>query len=331
MKQQCVPFDQGYQLLADIDKQFDENLINNDNIEMKDLRLPGHPARCFSMSSSLAKFLCGDLCTPQLDLMAPKLWMMTTYSSSNIYPLHFQRVKGREIVISEFPRLHLIWKHSQIFIKPLPKYLLSFNFWDKFLTSPTTPLDRSHDREQILSAAKGLLRTYYHLIQHESDFDIAQSTHLLPQNITWTEFSKFIAHAQSITDAEVSPRYCYGEIRLTRLNFYSMFFLHRSSYEWGRPQYSAYFNRFYGHILFIFAMASILLSAMQVELAAETLVSSANQWASVSSVFRYFSVVCMLLLLIIALLLLGILVVNIGSEWVYAVRSMRRKREQHGV
>lgn len=30
------------------------------------------------------------------------------------------------------------------------------------------------------------------------------------------EFFKFISKAQSISDEEVSPRYCYGVIRLTR-------------------------------------------------------------------------------------------------------------------
>jgi hypothetical protein len=73
------------------------------------------------------------------------------------------------------------------------------------------------------------------------------------------------------------PRYHFGEIRLSCLNFYSKFLLHRTRYEWGRPLYSAYFSKFYGHILFVFAMVSLLLSAMQVELAAEALVSGPEQ------------------------------------------------------
>ncbi|KAL4756185.1 uncharacterized protein BDW70DRAFT_154397 [Aspergillus foveolatus] len=325
-----VPFDRQYHLLTDIDKHLDENILANEQTELKNLRLPGHPGRWFSTPSALTKFLVRDLCTPELDFMAPRLWIMTTYSSSNIYPLHFQRVKGRDIVITEFPRLHLTWKHSQIFIKPLPKYLLSYNFWSKFLTS-TSLVAPSHDRETIVSAAKGLLRSYYYLIQHESDFTIAQATNLLPGNITWAEFSNFIAHAQSIADAEVSPRYHYGEIRLTRLNFYSKFLLHRTRYEWGRPQYSAYFSRFYGHFLFIFAMVSLLLSAMQVELAAEALVSGPEQWYTVFYIFRCLSVVCVVLIVAVALSLLGTLILNIGSEWVHALRGMRRKKREQVV
>ncbi|GIJ91446.1 hypothetical protein Asppvi_010411 [Aspergillus pseudoviridinutans] len=255
--------------------------------------------------------------------MAPRLWMLTTYSSSNIYPLHFQKAKGREIIISEYPRFHLTWKYSQIFIKPLPKYMLSFTFWDNLLVSARSPLE-SHDREELLQAATGLLRTYYYLVQYESDFRVAQSTGLLPQDITWHGFSNFIAEAQFIHDRDVAPRYHYGEIRLTRLNFYSKLFLHRSQYEWGRPQYSDYFNRFYGHILFVFAMLSLLLSAMQVELASESLV--ADVWMPTWYIFRYVSVVCIFVLALTALSILVTLIAMISNEWVYAIRSMKRKR-----
>ncbi|KAL4874858.1 hypothetical protein BJY04DRAFT_172668 [Aspergillus karnatakaensis] len=325
MKQRLVPFTEDCQLLTDIDGQFEDNLKHDTHIEIKKLKLPGHPGRCFEDSNDLGHFLTEDICTPELDLMAPRLWMMTTYSSSNINPLHFQRVKGREIVVTEYPRLHLTWKHSQVYIKPLPKYLLSFTYWDKLLASPSSPL-LNDDREKITQAAKGLLRTYYYLVKHESDFHIAQESHLLPQSITWPDFATFIASFHSITDPEVSPRYHYGEIRLTRLNLYSIFFLPRSRYEWGRPQYSAYFNRFYGHILFVFALVSLLLSAMQVELAAESLVG--GQWAVLTSLCRYFSVVCMLLLVLVAGSLFGVLLVKIGGEWVYTIQSLGRRR--HG-
>ncbi|KAF2462923.1 uncharacterized protein BDR25DRAFT_308060 [Lindgomyces ingoldianus] len=63
--------------------------------------------------------------------MAPRLWIM------NINPLHRQRVKGREIVLTEEPRLHLVWIHDRIFAKPLPRYLLSQTFWKMFLEEGT--------------------------------------------------------------------------------------------------------------------------------------------------------------------------------------------------
>ena len=58
---------------------------------------------------------------------------MSTQSSANINALHRQRVKGRHIIITEEVRLHLVWIHDRIFVKPLPKYLLSHVFWEWFL------------------------------------------------------------------------------------------------------------------------------------------------------------------------------------------------------
>jgi hypothetical protein len=184
--------------------------------------------------------------------------------------------------------------------------------------------NKKNDRLQLLRAAKGFLRTYYHLIKYESDFDLAQSVRLSPQNITWMEFSKFISEAQSIRDDQVSPRYCYGEIRL-RLNFYSPFFLHGWRYEWDIPQYNTYFGRLYGHILLIFAMLSLVLSAMQVELAAESIVG--DKWQAMLSTSRYFSVICILVLALIALSLISTLMVMVGNKWVYALGGLRRKRK----
>jgi hypothetical protein len=58
---------------------------------------------------------------------------MTTMSSANINPLHRQRVKGREIIVIEEARLHLVWIHDCIFIKPITRYLLSHVFWETYL------------------------------------------------------------------------------------------------------------------------------------------------------------------------------------------------------
>ena len=36
-------------------------------------------------------------------------------------------------------RLHLVWIHDRIFIKPLPRHLLSYEFWE--ISSEANPLD----------------------------------------------------------------------------------------------------------------------------------------------------------------------------------------------
>ncbi|KAH8730326.1 hypothetical protein GQ44DRAFT_701175 [Phaeosphaeriaceae sp. PMI808] len=81
-----------------------------------------------SHAAHMGHFLEKELCSKDLEIMAPRLWIMTTLSSANIKPLHRQLVKGREIIVTEEPRLHLVWIHNRIFIKPLPHYLLSQAF-----------------------------------------------------------------------------------------------------------------------------------------------------------------------------------------------------------
>ena len=318
-----VPFEKDHELFTGLERSLEEEDSNHHEPNLKDPRLPGHPAKRLAATNTLTKFLLDDLVTAELDTMAPYLWMMTTPSSQNVNPLHFQKVRGREIVITEFPRLHLVWKHSQVFIKPLPRYLLSYAFWNRFLVEDPSPL--GVDRQKLFQAAKGLLRTYYHLIKHETDFHTAQSARLLPQDITWQGFSNFINDASTIHDSEVSLRYGYGEIRLTRLNFYSRFFLQRTRYEWGQPQYSTYFNQFYGHILFVFAILSLLLNALQVELGAETLL--ARQWSAMWHIARYFSVLCIVSLGLITVSLAVILIIKVAREWIYTLRVARSKRK----
>ena len=43
-------------------------------------------------------------------------------SSADISPLHRQRVKGRAVIVTEDPKLYLVWFYDHIFIKPLPGF-----------------------------------------------------------------------------------------------------------------------------------------------------------------------------------------------------------------
>jgi hypothetical protein len=156
--------------------------------------------------------------------------MMSKQDSKNISPLHRQKVKNREIIITKDPRLHLIWYHNRIFIKPLLKYLLSHKFWLGHLSfkSPLTAEQKSLQR-----AVLGYLRTYVYLVRYESDFHITVSKglQLIPKDVSFLKFSDFISQLKSITDREVSERYAYGEIRLTRLNLYSKILLRKFNFH----------------------------------------------------------------------------------------------------
>jgi len=251
---------------------------------------------------------------------------MSTQSSANVNPLHRQRVKGREIIVTEDPRLHLVWIHDRVFIKPLPSYLLSHAFWEQFLLSKSSTL--TDCRDAIRSAAMGYLRTYRHLIQHESDFVIAQQDHLrlVPKDVSWTQFCGFISDIISIQDTDVSDRYCYGELRLSRLNLYAPLFLRKFHYEQVHGQYGDYFARLYGPILFIFAVVSTILNSMQVEIAVEQV--SAGHWEALWPISRWFSTISLVGTAVISLCLVLLWLWMIVDEWLYTTRCLLRRRQE---
>lgn len=288
--------------------------------------LPGYPRISLQDAAQLRSFLDRELWAVDLERMAPHLWMMSTQSSTNISPLHQQRVKGREIVITEDPRLHLVWIYDRIFIKPLPRYLLSHVFWSEYLSTEQSIQQGRTQEEQktyarIRMSALGILRTYYYLIQHESDFHIAcNETRLLPSNISWTEFCRFSQSFPSISDDAVSERYRYGELRLTRLNLYAKLVLGKFQYERVQGQYGAFFARFYGPLLFVFGIISLVLSAMQVELGVETLLTN-TQWQAFWYTCRWFVIVTLVGMGLLALTLILLLMGMIVDEWVFALKK----------
>ena len=261
--------------------------------------------------------------------MAPHLWIMSTQSSSNVSPLHQQTVKGRKIIVTEDPRLHLVWIYDRVFIKPLPRYLLSYTFWSEHMSNEKSVLWGSNEEEQetckmIRMSALGFLRTYYYLIQHESDFEIARDERrLLPSDITWTEFCAFSKDFLDIGDGDVSERYHYGELRLTRLNLYAKFIIRKFQYERVHGQYGAFFARFYGPLLFVFGILSIVLSAMQVKLGVETLTN--DQWQPFWYACRWFVIVALACMAVIVLSLISLLVGMTADEWVFALRRRYEK------
>ena len=295
----------------------------------QDNALPSQPSIALNDSPRLRAFLEDDLCSHDLETMAPRLWIMTTPSSENINALHRQRVKGREIIVTEEPRLHLVWIHNRIFIKPLPRYLLSHAFWEGYLDERSNKLGKG--RGDICRAAAGFLRTYRHLIRHETDFNIAQQEHLnlVPKDVDWPAFCRFTAELNSIDDAAVSRRYCYGELRLTRLNFYAPLLLRKFHFEQVHGQYGDFFARLYGPILFVFALVSTILSSMQVALAAEQLV--AMQWVSIWHVSRWFSVLSLVGSAVVAGWFVLLWLWMFLDEWVYTARRRMEKRTKGAI
>ena len=80
------------------------NARDDGTIVTANKHLPSQPRIKLEKIDSLTEFLLGDLCTPILNRLAPHLYMISTQASSNINPLHFQKVKNRRILITEDPR-----------------------------------------------------------------------------------------------------------------------------------------------------------------------------------------------------------------------------------
>ena len=296
--------------------------------------LPGHPRVSLQDARRLRSFLYRELWAVDLERMAPHLWIMSTQSGTNISPLHQQKVRGREIIVTEDPRLHLVWIHDRIFIKPLPRYLLSHYFWSEFLSTEKSTLGGNAQEKEIYAkiqmSALGLLRSYYYLIQHESDLQIAcENGRLLPSDITWPEFCAFSVAFSDIRDDTVSERYHYGQLRLTRLNFYAKLLIGKFQYEYIYGQYGTFFARFYGPLLFTFGVISIILSAMQVELGVGSLLNT-TQWQPVWRICRWFAVVMLVFMALIALGFVSLLTGMIVDEWVFALKARRKRRSNSG-
>jgi hypothetical protein len=109
------------------------------------------------------------------------------------------------------------------------------------------------------------LLSYARLVQHSSEFDIAQSAGLINKCVTWQRWQNFrneLLH--HLAGRDVHDRYEYGELRLGRLNqIYRMKGLGLAYFNVHRD-YSSYLGENYTTLVALFALVSVALSAMQV-------------------------------------------------------------------
>lgn len=226
-------------------------------------------------------YINSDLQSKILDEMLPYLWLVARKSGAHIDPLHVQLAKGRAIIIAEDPKLHLVWYYGTVYVKPLPDYLLNHAIWQKHLPEPIPQAEDTRPRHDQTRAALGFLRSYSFLIRHESDFIIAQRNNLLPKYVSFLRFQQFIRPFRSICDDQVAHRYQYGQLRLTRLNWAIRIVIICRVFS--RPntiqqlpwnyaetlwQTSQYIQKYASPLVLIFALFSLVLSSMQVVLAA---------------------------------------------------------------
>jgi hypothetical protein len=260
-------------------------------------------------------------------------------------PLHHQKAHDRNILVDYHPGLHLVWYYDLIFVKPMPAYFYSRAFWEWIKDA----------EPDVYRASLGFMRSFYHLIQYELDFDLAVDKKIIPkrpataagqeaQVPTYEDFCAFMAPFRDVVDAEVCERYSFGELRLTRIDKTVLFFKGKLAYFHIYPQWGSFLTHILAPVITVFAVCSVVLNSMQVTLAGiqqqqQTPDGSASQWDPFVQVSMYFPVTVMILIaLVIGGFLVAILLMTFKDFfWVSGVRKEKRNgdmnagEKSHGV
>ncbi|KAK3897395.1 hypothetical protein C8A05DRAFT_19833 [Staphylotrichum tortipilum] len=284
--------------------------------------LPGQPR--IRLGDGLLAYLTESHTTDELDELLPfmRYIFVQTPSYDHIKPLHHQGSHERKIKVSENPGLHLVWYHELIFIKPIPAYFYSPDFWEYLENADAeaeaaTAATKKH--KPLYSACVGFMRSYYMLIKYEIDFQQACDLRLIPkkgngQLPTYEEWCEFMVPFSQASDDLVSRRYHYGELRLTRINNAAFFRKGSLAYFHIYPQWGSFLKHTLAPIVTVFAVSSVILNAMQVGLAAVTMLQTAPDglWPKFVAASIWFSVVIMITIAAgLVAALLGIIIMGV--------------------
>jgi hypothetical protein len=215
------------------------------------------------------RFLSAFLDLSRFNSIRKMLWLIAVPGAPR--SLYYQKLLRREIVIAEELDLHLVWAKSRIFIKPLPDFLLNYEFWDTYISCES----------QLHRGACGLLYSYCGLIRFDHDFRMAQEYRLINTSFNyraWTEFTRTILSTFDPHDFNnMEQRFRYGELRLNRLDTvyrYSLQEFSVSSMLQGFPHaltesYVPYMDQ-YNNAVSAFGVIVIILSAFNLSLSAHS-------------------------------------------------------------
>ncbi|KAK4149430.1 hypothetical protein C8A00DRAFT_46965 [Chaetomidium leptoderma] len=185
-------------------------------------------------------------------------------------PLHSHVAMGREIVVFDRMDMHLLWTNEgRLFVKPVPRFLLSLEFCQTNLQCP----DGCTCRDPPANACRGVPRrvalgflyTYACLISSETDFHIANEKRLLPP--------RELLRMHENDPGAVHPRFLRAELRLSRINTISRFTSLPlfNPYVRGRHNYGSLFRDNLAWMATTTVFVAVVLTAMQVGLATERL------------------------------------------------------------
>jgi hypothetical protein len=262
-------------------------------------------------------FLRRNLLTPKLDAIHERLWLAGLTRQAR--PLHRQRLLQRTIRITESADEHLVWHKDYIFIKPMPLYLLDYEYWQEYLCPD----------EQLFASATGLLLSYVWLVASTTDYAVAIEERIFPSSLKWEVWRNTVRDILRNFDtisAQVDRRYHYGELRLSRLNTLYRFNISTFSFRnfvygfMSMPTwYTQFFERNFSWILAAFIYFTVILSAMQVGLATSYLQNNA-QFQSAS-----FGIAVTTIVLVVAVIVL-MLAVWMVLFWFHLCSTIRHSK-----
>ena len=271
------------------------------------------PGRPITLGFTLLEYTNKQLSVRKLDSIHLHLWWAGR--PGNIRPLHSQKLMKRDIVITENIDLHLIWFDTTYYVKPLPEWLLSWNFYKQELCK----------EKDLFQAANGFLRTYTKLVRYPCDFRIARDMGLLPGSLEkWEDWSRMVASIRrdglDIADQDMSKRYRYGELRLRRLNVICHVF-QRQHYHSIYVQYDQFFSSNFAWLLLFVVYLSVILSAMQVILSTDkkdARFEDASYWLSLAALLFVVATIGLQVFLFVVLFLynLACTIINLEKEGV---------------
>ena len=233
----------------------------------------------------------------------------------------------RQIVPVPEVALHLIWATDKIYIKPLPRFLLSDAFYERYL-KPGSTKEPGHGQDAL-----GLLFSYITLVPTETDFDIALKEHLMPTKYTWEEWRQRAAqvlhyYPEDEIYRNTPRRYIYGELRHDRLDkvyrYLHGHWHHGYSPLMGASTYGSSVHDKLGPITAATVYIILVLTAMQVMLAAAEV---STELGSTSYGFSIFSIVGPLACVAVIVLLLGLLIL---VNWIKTLRTQKVRFAQLG-
>lgn len=223
----------------------------------------------FEHRNEVLRFLSAFFDLSRFNAIRKMLWLIAVHGAPR--SLYYQKFLRREIVIAEELDLHLVWAKSRIFIKPLPDFLLNYDFWEAYISC----------EPQLHRAACGLLYSYFGLIRFGHDLQVAQDCHLVNANLdyrAWAEFARTTLPNLNPKDSNImDTRFQYGELRLNRLDTiyrYSPYKFSVSSILQGFPHaltesYVPYMDQ-YNNAVSAFGVIVIILSAFNLSLSAHS-------------------------------------------------------------